>query len=86
MADQAVARQPQRLGQRDHVIGLRIQAVVQVIARLRQAAPTYVQHIGIEDPAEAFADKAPGHRRTGNAGNDNDGSPRATITRRPIAQ
>ncbi|MCY1295464.1 hypothetical protein D9M70_448060 [compost metagenome] len=46
MADDGIALQPERFGKRDHVGSLRIEAVIQLRAGLRQAAAAHVEHIG----------------------------------------
>ncbi|MDT4849550.1 hypothetical protein FQZ97_836740 [compost metagenome] len=73
MADDGIALQPERFGKRDHVGSLRIEAVIQLRAGLRQAAATHVEHIGIELPPELLADEAPRDRRAGDARHDDHG-------------
>src|SRR5690606_27286945 len=67
-----VVFQTQALSQGDQVIGLRIQAVIHAFSRFAQTATTHVLNVGIKVLAELLAHKTPGHRRAGNAGNDDD--------------
>ncbi|KAG0751153.1 hypothetical protein G6F24_014590 [Rhizopus arrhizus] len=85
MPDQAVSLQSQRLRERQYVRGLRVQAVVQRGAGLRQPAAPHVQDVGIERLAETFADEAPCDRRAGDARHDHDGVPTRGV-RTAVAQ
>src|SRR5690606_7085679 len=64
-----------------------VQAVVQRIGSLGQAAPPDVQYICIESRTETFAHEAPGDCRTGNARDDDYGiALRTTIVGASITQ
>ncbi len=55
VAHHAVARQPQRARKRQQVLGLHIQAIVQLRPRLRQPAPAHIQDVGVELLAKTLA-------------------------------
>src|SRR5690606_6351939 len=67
-----VVFQTQALSQGDQVIGLRIQAVIHAFSRFAQTTTTHVLNVSIKVLAELLAHNTPGHRRAGNAGNDDD--------------
>ncbi|MHC3917333.1 hypothetical protein ACI0FN_03335 [Alcaligenes nematophilus] len=73
VTDHDVVLQAQRLSQCNQVIRLRIQAVIHAFSRFAQAATTYVLNVGIKVLAELLAHKAPGHSRTGDTRNNDDG-------------
>ncbi|MHC3917295.1 hypothetical protein ACI0FN_03297 [Alcaligenes nematophilus] len=75
-----VVLQAQRLSQCNQVIRLRIKAVIHAFSRFAQTATTHVLNVGIKVLAELLTHKTPGHRRAGNAGNDDDGRTLVTPT------
>ena len=68
MADQVVAVQAQGGGEGGDIVRAGLGAVVQFRTAGRQAASADIQHIGVEVPAEAFGNEAPGDRRAGDTG------------------
>jgi hypothetical protein len=70
VADDDVGLKFQHGGELGHVARIVLERIAEMRAALGEAAAAHIEHIGVEGLAEALADEAPGDRRAGDAGHE----------------